>query len=74
MSHPSLDRWKANALENPCTEEDICRELIGVDGNTTTSLDGFTFKFAQLSWPNFKDELISLFNKFFELAVFDQQF
>lgn len=38
------------------------------------SSDGFPFKFAQCFWPNFREELLSLFGKFNKTVKFDQRF
>lgn len=69
-----LDPDKVNLLEVPFTEEEICGALMGTDGNKAPDPGGCTFKFAQMFWPDLKDELIALFNRFFVTAKFDHRF
>lgn len=64
----TLDRLEANSLETHFTEEEIRRELIGIDRNKAPGPDGFMARFAQSFWPDFKDGVISMFNSLTRLS------
>lgn len=47
---------------------------MSADGNKEPSPDGFTFKVGQMFWMDFRREILSLFDQFFETGDFDHQF
>lgn len=47
---------------------------MSADGNKATGLDRFPFKFAQVFWPKFRGEIISMFDHFYEVVEFDHRF
>lgn len=61
-------------LEVSFFEEEIYKEIKGVDGNKAPGLDGFTFRFTQMCWPELKGKLTSLFDYSFETTDFDSRF
>lgn len=71
---PKLSQEETSYMEVTFFEEEVYRELMGVDGSKVPSPDGFPFKFAQIFWPVFKEDLMALFNHFFESTKFDHRF
>lgn len=70
---PCLDQGEADILEAPFSKEESRRELMSVVGNKASGLHGFSFKFAQVLWPELREEIISMFENFFEIAEFDHR-
>lgn len=58
----------------PFLEEEIRKELMSGDGNKAYGLDGFTFKFAHVFLSELKEEVISMFEQFYESAEFEHIF
>lgn len=71
---PKLDSMDVDSLEVPFLEDEIHKVLMGTDRNKVLGSNRFTFKFGQSFWPEFKSEMISLFDWFFEMLEFDHHF
>lgn len=61
-------------MEVPFFEEEIQRESMSTNGNKAPGSYGFTFKFAQFFWSELKEEVVLMFEQFYELAEFEHRF
>lgn len=51
-------------LEVSFSKKEVHKEFMGADGNKAPGPDGFSFKFFQSFWSNFKGDVLPLFNQF----------
>ncbi|KAJ0880137.1 putative RNA-directed DNA polymerase [Helianthus annuus] len=57
---------EASMLERPFSEEEIKEAVWECDGDRAPGPDGFNFKFIKKCWAGLREDMVTLFNKFYE--------
>ncbi|KAJ0535080.1 putative RNA-directed DNA polymerase [Helianthus annuus] len=68
----SISDEESSCLECPFTLEEIKAAVWDCDGDRAPGPDGFNFKFIKRCWSGFREDLLKLFNKFYEDGSLNQ--
>ncbi|KAJ0471319.1 putative RNA-directed DNA polymerase [Helianthus annuus] len=60
---------EASMLEQPFSVEEIKAAVWDCDGDRAPGPDGFNFKFIKRCWSSLREDLVKLFNKFYETGT-----
>ncbi|KAJ0445701.1 putative RNA-directed DNA polymerase [Helianthus annuus] len=68
----SISELEATMLVNPFSLEEIKEAVWDCDGDRAPGPDGFNFKFIKRCWSVIREDLVRLFNKFYEDGTINQ--